>query len=303
MAEDAANAEISGVRLTHPDKVLYPEQGITKRELAEYYEAVEEWILPHLAGRPLSLVRCPAGQEKECFFQRRASEHFPRSVRRVEVPEAGGSATYLVADTLPALLYLVQIGVLELHTWGARRDRLDRPDRVVFDLDPDASLPWARVVEAAREVRERLDALGLRSWVKTTGGKGLHVVAPLLRRHTWDEVRAFAHAFAERMAEDAPDRYLLQAAKAERTGKIFVDYLRNGWSASVIAAYSTRARPGAPVSVPLGWEELNDSVRPDTLTVRTIPSRLNALGTDPWAEYARTRQGITRTTRATLGLE
>ncbi len=189
MARARDEIRIAGVRLTSPDRVLFAGQGITKRDLALYYEATAEWILPQLAGRPLTLLRCPAGEQTECFVQRRASENFPEAVRRVEVAQEDGTVTYVMVDSLPGLLSLVQLGVLELHTWSARRDRLDRPDRMILDLDPDPELPWTRVVEAAREVRDRLTELGLESFVKTTGGKGLHVVVPLERRHSWDEVR------------------------------------------------------------------------------------------------------------------
>lgn len=291
----ASETEIAGVRLTNPDRVLYREQGITKEDLARYYETVADWILPHLEERPLSFVRCPRGEHEACFFQRRVDASFPGFVKRVEVRVEGEDeeATYAVVDSLPGVVYLAQIGVLELHTWSARRDRLDRPDRLVFDLDPDAAVPWKEVARAAGEVRERLDALGIRCFVKTTGGKGLHVVAPLVRRRGWDEVREFARAVAERMEADSPERYVAEAAKAERTGRVFIDYLRNGYSASAVAPYSTRARAGAPVSVPLAWEELDRGVDPARLTVRTVPARLAKLATDPWADYHSDPQQIT----------
>jgi bifunctional non-homologous end joining protein LigD len=302
MARQAEETRVAGTRLTNPDRVLYPEQGITKRELAEYYAAVAEWILPHLAGRPLTLVRCPAGQQKHCFVQRRADESFPDAVRRVEVPEDGGTATYMMVESLPGLVALVQLGVLELHTWGSRRDRLERPDRLIFDLDPGPDAAWQQGVEAALAVRNRLAALGLRSFVKTTGGKGLHVVLPLLRRHSWEEARTFSHALAERMAQEEPERYLARSAKSERTDRVYLDYLRNAWSASAVAAYSTRAREGAPVSVPLRWEELSADLRPDAFTVRSVPERLRALRADPWEEYGKIRQSLTRKARAALGV-
>lgn len=300
-----ATIDIEGVRFTSPDRVVFPGQGITKRELAEYYRAVAPWILPMLRDRPLTLLRCPRGQEQECFVQRRAGDGIPASVRRVDIPdedEDDGTATHLSVDSLAGLLGLVQIGVLELHTWGARRDRLNRPDRLILDLDPDPSLPWERVVEAAREVRERLRALGLESFVKTTGGKGLHVVAPLVRRHTWDEVREFARALAEELERREPERYLATASKAERGGRIFVDYLRNAWSATAVAAFSTRARAGAPVSVPLAWDELDRRLDPKEFDVRSVPQRLARLREDPWAGYDRSRQSLRREARAELGI-
>jgi bifunctional non-homologous end joining protein LigD len=293
MARDDGAAEVAGVRLTHPDRVLYPEQGITKRELAEYYAVVADRMLPHVRGRPLTLVRCPAGAQTECFYQRRAGKGTPRALGRVKVPVEGEEETYLVADTLPALLSLVQMGVLELHVWGARRDRLDRPDRMILDLDPAEGIAWGEVVEAAREVRERLAAAGLESWVKTTGGKGLHVVAPISRRSPWEPVREFALRISEAMVRDAPDRYLTRASKEERAGKIYVDYVRNSWSASAVAPYSTRSRPGAPVSLPLAWDELSARTTPGDFTVRTVPDRVRSRP-DPWEEMAAARQGLTR---------
>jgi len=293
MARDDGSTEFEGVRLTHPDRVLYPGQGITKRELAEYYAAVAGRMLPHVRGRPLTLVRCPSGRQTECFYQRKAPEGTSRALGRVKVPVEGKEETYLVADSLAALVALVQIGVLEIHVWGARRDRLDRPDRVVLDLDPAEGVPWSEVVEAARVARDRLADVGLRSWVKTTGGKGLHVVAPLARRSTWEEVREFAREVAEAMVRDGPERFLTRASKEERAGKIYVDYVRNAWSASAVAPYSTRSRPGAPVSFPLAWDELGEDARPEDFTVRTVPGRVRSRP-DPWAGMAETRQGLTR---------
>jgi bifunctional non-homologous end joining protein LigD len=294
MARKTEETTVAGVRITSPDRVLYPGQGVTKRDLAEYYVAVKDRVLPHLRGRPLTLVRCPAGQEKECFYQRRAGESTPDTVGRVQVPVDGEMAEYLVADNIRALLSLVQMGVLELHTWGARRDRLDRPDRMIYDLDPDTGLGWDAVVSAAFELRERVAALGLTAFVKTTGGKGLHVVVPLARRHTWDEVHDFSRALSEAMVRDAPDRFLAKASKQAREGKIFIDWLRNAWSASAVAAYSTRSREGAPVSTPVTWDELKAGLHPLDFTVRTVPARLAAQAEDPWAGYEAARGRLTR---------
>lgn len=296
MGAKKSEIEIHGVRLTSPEKVLFAGQGVTKRELAEYSAAVADAILPHLAGRPLTLLRCPSGAERECFVQRRASDSIPDAVHRVEIPDEEGGATHLEVDSLRGLLSLVQLGVLELHTWGARRDRLDRPDRLVLDLDPAPDLPFSAVVDAALQLRERLASLGLESFVKTTGGKGLHVVAPLVRRHSWDDVREFSHALAVGLERREPRRFLASASKADREGRIYVDYLRNGWAATAVAAYSTRARPGAPVSVPLAWSELAGDLRPQALNVRTVPERLASRG-DPWAGYGALRQSIRRDAR------
>lgn len=300
MAPKREETEVAGVRLTSPDRVLYPQQGITKRELAEYYVAVADRILPHLRGRPLTLVRCPAGQDTECFFQRRAGKGTPEALGRVRVPVQGETQSYLTADSLEAVLSLVQMGVLEVHVWGARRDRLHRPDRMILDLDPAPGVAWETIVDGARRVRERLGALGLESFVKTTGGKGLHVVVPLVRRREWDAVRDFARAVAEGLVREDPERFLAEASKEEREGKIYVDYVRNAWSASAVAPYSSRAREGAPVSCPLSWDELGPASHPDRFTVRTVPERVRS-GKDPWAGFAELRQGITKAMMREVG--
>jgi bifunctional non-homologous end joining protein LigD len=291
--------EIAGIRISHPDRVVYPEQGLTKAEVAAYYEAVAEHILPHLHDRPLSLVRCPEGRTG-CFYQKHVDRTFPAAVRRVEIEEKDGEAsTYAMANDAGGLVALVQMGVLEIHPWGARRDRLDRPDLLTFDLDPDAGLPWGRVAEAAHVLHDFLDHLGLESFVKTTGGKGLHVVVPLERRSGWDEAKAFSRQVAETLAEAAPDRFLAQASKAKRKGKVFVDWLRNARGATSVAAYSTRARPGAPVSMPIAWDEV-DGADPAGWTVETAPAAIAGRGADPWAAMAGLRQSITAAARRRL---
>lgn len=288
--------EVGGVRISHPDDVLYDEQGITKGELAEYYAAVADRILPFLRGRPLTLVRCPEGEGGACFYQRHDTSFAPPELRRVETEDLEGQSTVLLtAESRRAVVSMVQMRVLELHTWGARRDRLDRPDRMVLDLDPGPGVPWAGVVGAAFAFRDRLAELGLRAFAKTTGGKGVHVVVPLARRHTWDQVREFSRALADEATRRAPGHYVEHAAKADRAGRIYVDYLRNAWGASIVTAYSTRSRPGAPVSTPLTWDELRGGAQPLDFTVRTVPARLAALRADPWEGYAEAaRQTITR---------
>jgi len=292
--------EVAGVRLTSPDRVVYPDQGVTKRDLALYYESVADRILPHLEGRPLSLVRCPKGREGQCFYQKHVDEHFPDAVVRTEVPERDGPEIYGMVDSVAGLVAMVQMGVLELHTWGARRDRIERPDRLVFDLDPDEGLAWTRVAEAAVEVRDRLAALGLESFAKTTGGKGLHVVVPIERRIGWDDLKDFARGVAESMVRDAPGRYTDNMSKAKRKGKVFIDYLRNGRGATFIAAYSTRARRGATVSAPVRWDELG-RVRPDGYDVRSLPRRLASQKADPWEGFDAIRQSVTAKMRKAVG--
>jgi bifunctional non-homologous end joining protein LigD len=292
--------EIGGFRFSNPEKVLYPEQGITKRELAVYYSRIADWILPHLADRPLTLVRCPEGRTRQCFYQKHITEHVPPSVRRVDV---GEPEPYGAVSNLEGLLALVQMGVLEIHIWGCHRDKIELPDYVVFDLDPDEGLAWERVVEGTLKVRDFLAELGLRSFLKTTGGKGLHVVFPLVRRDDWDEVKAFTKAVAEAVVASDPSRYTSKLPKASRKGKVFIDYLRNGRGATSIAPYSTRARPGAPVSTPLFWDELDAGVRGNSFDVRNLPERLESLAADPWADFTKVRQSITAAMKKTVGMK
>ncbi len=283
----------AGVRLSHPDRVLYQEQGITKLGLATYYVEIADWILPHVAHRPLSLFRCPEGQKNDCFFQKHVRPGTPEALGRVEITERSKKQQYLVVESAAGLVALVQMGVLEIHPWGARSDDVERPDRLVFDLDPGPGVPWSRVIEAAHQVRDRLDRLGLACFVKTTGGKGLHVVVPLRRRAAWPEAKAFAKAVAERMAGDLPTQFTTTMAKAARPGKIFLDYLRNDRGATSVAPFSTRAKPGAPVSTPLAWEELRPAIRSDHFTVENLPRRLASLSGDPWEGFTDVRQSLT----------
>jgi bifunctional non-homologous end joining protein LigD len=300
MAKD--ETRIAGVRISHPDDVLYDEQGITKRQLAEYYVAVADHVVPALRGRPLTLVRCPDGEGGACFYQRHATDKVPPGVRQVEVEKPdGGTSLHLAAESTTAVLALVQMRVLELHSWNARSDRLDRPDRMVLDLDPGPGVAWSRVVDAAFQFRDRLAELGLTAFAKTTGGKGVHVVVPLARRHTWDEVRDFSRALAAEATRGDPASFLEHASKADREGKIYVDYLRNAWGASIVTPYSTRSRPGAPVSAPLTWEELRGGAEPLDFTVLTVPARVTGLREDPWSGYAEAaRQKISRNAQKLL---
>jgi bifunctional non-homologous end joining protein LigD len=288
----AAAAEVAGVRITHPDRVLYAPQGITKLDLATFYESIADWILPHLRGRPTSLVRCPEGLSDECFYQKHVGRWAPAALRRVRIQEKKKVGEYLVVEDLPGLIGLVQIGILEIHTWNAVADRLEQPDRLVFDLDPGDDVPWRQVVAAARTLRDQLEHLGLESFLKTTGGKGLHLVVPIDAGPTWADCLAFARSVAETLARDAPDSFTVDVAKSERPGRIYLDYLRNLRGATAVAAFSTRARPGAPVSTPIAWDELGPRLRSDHFTVSNLPRRLASLRQDPWKDYARTRQAL-----------
>jgi bifunctional non-homologous end joining protein LigD len=279
-------------RLTNPDRVLYPDIGLTKAALAEYYEAVAEWMLPHVRGRPLTLVRCPEGYQK-CFYQKHVNQHVPSAIGRIEIEEGDGRDTYMLAESREALFGLVQMGVLEVHTWGAAKDRLERPDRLTFDLDPDPSVDWAQVIEAAQLNRTLLEELGLVSFLKTTGGKGLHIVTPIQRTLSWEEVKSFTKAVADHLVATIPQRFTSNMAKRARKGKIFIDYLRNARGATAIAAYSTRARPGAPVSMPIGWDELSEEIPSDYFTVLNVPERLKRGRRDPWEAYGRSARRVT----------
>jgi len=280
---------IEGVRLSNPDKVLYPEQGITKSELAEYYVAVADRMLPHVANRPVTMVRCPTGSEKKCFYQRHAGSGVLPQLHEVTVP--GFDDPYLYIKDLPGLIAMVQMGTLEVHPWGVTVERPDMPDRIIFDLDPDEGLGFQDVIQAALEVRERLSRLGLESFVKTTGGKGLHVVLPIEPVTAWPAAKAFAKSMSEEMAADAPERYLTKISKAERAGRIFIDYLRNDPTSTAVGPYSTRSRPGAPVAMPIEWDELNGPLDPSAFTVRTAPARI-AKARDPWKGIEKVRQRL-----------
>ena len=292
MAAMREETAIAGVRLTSPDKILYPEQGITKRDLAEYYLAVADHILPHAGNRPITLMRCPTGRQKKCFYQRHAGSGVPPELGEVAISGFEESGAYLFIKDAKGLVALVQMGVLEMHPWGARVDRPERPDRVIFDLDPGEGLGFPEVVAAAGDVRGALADLGLVSFVKTTGGKGLHVVVPIERRHEWREVKAFAKRVAETMAAGAPNRFLTRIAKAERRGRIFIDYLRNDPTSTAVAPYSTRARAGAPVAMPVAWDELSPELEPASFTVNTVPGIVRERRADPWAEIGTVRQRL-----------
>ena len=277
------------VRLTHPERILWPQSGITKQGLADYYADIADWILPHVASRVLSLLRCPSGTDKQCFFAKHPFAGLTKDVRQVDV---GEDEPMMALDGIEGLLNLVQAGVVEIHPWGSRTDDLDHPDRLVFDLDPGEGAPWSAVVAAAFEVRERLIAHGLASFVKTTGGKGLHVVVPIEAAADWPRARAFSAAIAEEMARDRPDLYVATSAKQARRGRVYVDWLRNDRGSTAVAAYSTRSLPQASVSTPLAWDELESGLRSDHFTVANLRHRLAFLNQDPWKGFFTVRQHI-----------
>jgi bifunctional non-homologous end joining protein LigD len=282
-----------GFRVTHPDKIVDPETGLTKQALVDYYLAVAPLMLPHVTGRPLSLVRCPNGTGKKCFYQKHLGPGMPPGIGGVEIPDRKGKGveTYVTVQGEESLAGLAQMNVLEIHPWGSTNDDLEHPDRIIFDLDPDEAVSWPTLCESAVEVRERLKKLGLQSFVKTTGGKGLHVVAPIRPKFDWERIKAFTHAFTLQMEQDNSKLYISKMTKAARTNKIFVDYLRNEWEATAVAPYSSRARLGMAAALPLEWAELKSSKRPK-FVIAQFGEWSDRLRKDPWKAMLSSEQEI-----------
>jgi bifunctional non-homologous end joining protein LigD len=278
--------------LTHPERVLFPDVGLTKRELAEYYTTIADRILPHVAGRPLSLLRCPEGVGEPCFFQKHAVTGTPEALRRVKVQERDKVEEYLVVDDAAGLVALAQMSVLEIHPWGSTADQLEQPNRLIFDLDPGPDVEWKAIVDAALLLRETLGHLELKTFVKTSGGKGLHVVAPLSGETTWATLKNFARAVAEHIAQQQPELYTAKMAKAVRKARVFIDYLRNDRGATAVAPYSPRARAGAPISMPLAWDELSGKAPDGAFTVASMRQRLARSSRDPWKGFLALRQQL-----------
>jgi bifunctional non-homologous end joining protein LigD len=277
------------VRFTHPDRVYWADAGVTKQDLADYYRSVWDWMAPHLVSRPLALLRCPDGTSGQCFFQKHASAGLSEKSLHTVIDRKGRQI--IAVEDLDGLLSLVQAGVLELHVRGSTIGHLDVCDRIVFDIDPGDGVAWADVVAAARDVRERLAAIDLQSFVKLSGGKGLHVVLPIVGAD-WDTTKNLAQAVALAMTADDPKRYVAKITKSLRKGKIFVDYLRNSLEQTSVAAYSTRAREGAPVSAPVTWEELPRTKGGNQYTLLNLGKRLGGLKQDPWKEIGRVKQKL-----------
>lgn len=286
--------EVSGVPLSSPERIFFPDQGVTKLQLAQYYEEVADWILPQVAFRLLSLVRCPSGYQNECFFQKHPRAAIDKNIPRLDIPEKSGTKPYLYVTDLPDLVRLVQAGALELHVWGSRVDDIERPDMLVFDLDPGPNIPLPEIFRVAQELRDRLDNIGLASFPRITGGKGLHLVVPLVAKLEWPEIKAFCQTIARQAALDDKTHLTANMAKSKRRGRTFIDYLRNGRGATAIASYSTRAREGAPVATPVSWKELNGALTPNRYNVENLRRRLSALQADPWIDFDAARRPITK---------
>lgn len=286
------DSTVAGVKITHPDRVIDKDSGTQKLELVQFYESISKWILPFLRDRPVSLLRAPEGVEGEQFFQKHAERLAIPNIKHLDPNIDLGHARLMEIDTVQALIGAAQMGTIELHTWGATTDKIETPDLFVLDLDPDPALPWKSMVEATQLTLSVLDEIGLEAFLKTSGGKGMHIIVPLARKDDWDTVKAFAKAIAQFMAQQLPERITATMGPKNRVGKIFVDYLRNTRGASTVSAYSVRARPGLPVSVPIARDELTTLHGSQEWTVANLLERLEGLKEDPWAGYGN-RQKIT----------
>ncbi len=278
--------------VTHPDRVLFPDLGVTKQDVADYYRTVMDWFLPGVAHRPTSILRFPEGIGEQGFFQKhpmRGMAHVGQ-VRLRE--ESGKTDDYLCPDDASSVIALVQFGAIEFHPWGARAESLEQPDYLVFDLDPGQGVAWRDVIDAAVLIRSRLGDVGLQAYVRTTGGKGLHVVVPLHATCRWDDAKRFTQAFARRLADEQPRRFIAKASMDERGGRIFIDYLRNSRGATSVASYSLRGRPGATVATPLRWRDLRRCKSPGDFDMHTVRRRLARLRGDPWEGFATMRQRL-----------
>ncbi|HEY7500654.1 MAG TPA: non-homologous end-joining DNA ligase [Vicinamibacterales bacterium] len=282
---------IRGIRISHPDRPIYPDLGITKLDLARYYDAIGGWMLPHVRGRPLTLLHCPDGLRGPCHFLRHSKVWGPDALRRIRIREKTKVGEYLVADSIAAIIALAQMGVVEIHTWNSCADHIEQPDRIIWDLDPGPEVAWTQTATAARLLRSVLELLGLESWIKTTGGRGLHIVVPLEPVREWPECLSFARAVAQSIERTDPRMFTTAFGKQGRERKILIDYLRNNRTNTSIAAFSTRARQGAPVSIPIAWRELGRT--PPRFDMRTVTARFTRRRADPWRDYWRTRQRVT----------
>jgi bifunctional non-homologous end joining protein LigD len=273
---------VAGVHVTHPDRVLHP-LPLTKLDLARYYAAVAEWMLPHVRHRPLGLVQHRRGHERGLYLPHDAA-FGPHELKRVRIQLSKKTGHYLIVEDTAGLVALANFEVIEVHAWMSRMDDLERPDRLIFDIDPDEALPWKQVVGAARTVKKHLDAVGLASWPRLTGGNGIHVVVPLTPSMTWAQSLSFARAFAEHVQRAEPDTFVTQTGAARRKGKVLLDVLRNARASTAIESYSPRARPGTPVCVPLSWDELKAGARPKRFDIAAVVKRLRSRG-EPWEQY------------------
>lgn len=297
VAASSRPSQVEGIKLSHPEKILFPAGAYTKLDLARHYEALADHILPYLINRPLSIVRCPEGYHHHCFFQKHVTHAKLEHIKVVQLKsgmEAGKTPEYFVANNVQAIIELVQLGVLELHGWGARYPKTALADRMIFDLDPAPEVPWDEVTETALLLRGLFDELDLQSFVKTTGGKGLHVEVPIRPEHEWPVIKSFSQGIARHLENLAPERFTANMSKQRRKGRIFIDYLRNGEGATAVLPYSTRAKPGAPVATPLAWDEVGSQIQADSFNIANIQHRMRNLKIDPWQEYLSSKQRLSK---------
>jgi len=295
--------ELAAIHLTNPDREMFGDKNTTKLDLALYYARVGDWMLPELLRRPLSLVRCPTGEIKDCFYQRHAFAGFPEGVETIDLADEEGRAAYITVTEPKGFLALSQFGAIEFHVWGCRVDDPEHPDRIVLDMDPDESLPWARVCDAAEILRKRLETLGFRVFLRTTGGKGLHLVMALEKGQDWPLVKGFAEGFARAMAQDQPTLFTAVSNKEKRRGRIYIDYVRNARGASAITSYSLRARPGFPVATPIDWEELRSLPGGSAFNRVNVLKRIETLAADPWDALESSAVKITPKMRRDIGMK
>jgi len=298
LSDDTGTPTVAGIRISHPDRLVYPDVRISKIQLAQYYEEIADWIVPHVAGRPLTLVHCPAGVAAPCIYLKHAKAWGPSALRRVKIQEKTKVGEYLVADSIGAVVSLAQMGIVEIHTWNSTMEHIERPNRLVWDLDPGPAVTWKQVVKAARLVRAVLETLGLTSWVKTTGGRGLHVVAPITAVREVPDCLEFSRRVSDAIVQSDPELYTTTFAKHGRERKILIDFLRNNRTNTSICAFSPRARAEATVSMPLDWSDLGTP--PQRWTLATVPRRLKRVRTDPWASYWTAAQELSESSLAAI---
>ncbi|MFO1186115.1 MAG: DNA ligase D [Alphaproteobacteria bacterium] len=297
------DSDLAAIHLTNPDREMFEGSGATKLDIALYYARVADWMLPDLFNRPVSLIRCPTGKLEDCFYQRHAFAGLPPGVATIDIKEEEGRNAYVYIKDAKGFLGLSQFGVVEFHPWACRIDEPEKPDRLIIDLDPAPDVPWAHVLRGAEIVRERVNALGLSPFVRTTGGKGIHVVVPLVRRHAWAAHKSFSQGVARALARDEPRLFTASPVKADRKGRIFLDYGRNFRGSTAVASFSLRARAALTVATPVAWEELSGIVGPEAFDRRTVPERLAQLTKDPWADFDTAAAAITQKARRDVGLK
>lgn len=289
--EEESDILVGGVKISHPEKVLFPDADFSKLELVEYYQKVSSYMIPYIIDRPVSLVRTPDGIEEQQFYQKHPGESFPKYIDRVKIKNSEGDAgIYISLDEVKDLIYLSNLSVIEYHSWGSRAKSLEKPDTIVFDLDPTPTAKWKFTIDTAKIIRDKLSEIGLRSFVKTSGKKGLHVMVPLSGKNSWEEVRGFAETFAKNLAAANPKTMTTEFYKKNRGDRVFIDWLRNLRGATSIAPYSVRVYKDAPVAVPVDWSEVTEALKPNQYNIKNLFRRLSALDKDPWSEYLKTNQ-------------